>query len=383
MYKIGAVADLIRQQADGDLKPKKRIKKLKPTEAADEPPKPLYVEYKPTEPVVSKRNETGDELPKTSDSQVTERKRKRKGQVRFLVEEDISDVEQSPTKQKKSSAKTTESVPKKLVQDTPERLARTIFVGNLPASTTPKALKRMFSKYGAVESFRFRSVTPARESCSKKVAAINRKLLNENKKTLNAYVVFKEAETVANALDANGNLIDGNHICVDKADRKAQADSKNSVFVGNLPLNVTDEDLWNCFEECGTVQSVRVVRDRNTGMGKGFGFVTFRGLDSVALALEMNGTEISERAIRVMPVEKRKAAKKKLGDRAGKQGMRKGKVKDEASETDFHGARAERLERKRKLKKIIKAKKQQRKTKVLFGLGAGKGKKKSKKSAGE
>ena len=36
-----------------------------------------------------------------------------------------------------------------------------------------------------------------------------------------------------------------------------------------------DDELWKIFEACGPISSVRIVRDNNTGAGKGFGFVNF------------------------------------------------------------------------------------------------------------
>lgn len=47
--------------------------------------------------------------------------------------------------------------------------------------------------------------------------------------------------------------------------------------------------------------SVRVVRDNKTGIGKGFGYINFKSEDAVALALELHGTEILNREIRVKP----------------------------------------------------------------------------------
>lgn len=37
-----------------------------------------------------------------------------------------------------------------------------------------------------------------------------------------------------------------------------------------------DDDLWSAFEDCGAIESVRVIRDQKTGIGKGFGYVNFR-----------------------------------------------------------------------------------------------------------
>lgn len=41
-------------------------------------------------------------------------------------------------------------------------------------------------------------------------------------------------------------------------------------------LEIQDDDLWSAFEDCGVIDSVRVVRDEKTGIGKGFGYVNFK-----------------------------------------------------------------------------------------------------------
>jgi len=53
-------------------------------------------------------------------------------------------------------------------------------------------------------------------------------------------------------------------------------DHKRSVFVGNLPFDVQDEDLYTHFARCGEIEFVRAVRDKKTNVGKGFGYVQFK-----------------------------------------------------------------------------------------------------------
>ena len=45
------------------------------------------------------------------------------------------------------------------------------------------------------------------------------------------------------------------------------------LFVGSLPWSVDDEELKQAFEKQGTVVSAKVVKDRDTGRSRGFGFV--------------------------------------------------------------------------------------------------------------
>lgn len=45
------------------------------------------------------------------------------------------------------------------------------------------------------------------------------------------------------------------------------------LYVGNLPFSANDASLANMFAACGTVESAKVITDRDTGRSKGFGFV--------------------------------------------------------------------------------------------------------------
>ncbi|XP_042301939.1 RNA-binding protein 34 [Sceloporus undulatus] len=184
---------------------------------------------------------------------------------------------------------------------------RTLFVGNLPVSCTAQMLKTFFKEYGQIESVRFRSVIPAEDTLTKKMAAIKRKL-HPNMKYINAYVVFKEEYGANNALKCNGTeFTSGFHIRVDLASQSTCHDNKRSIFVGNLPYDIDDDTVRNHFSECGSVTSVRIVRDRNTGTGKGFGYVLFKTTDAAHLALKLNNSELKGRKLRVQRcVEKEK-----------------------------------------------------------------------------
>nr|XP_020642611.1 RNA-binding protein 34 [Pogona vitticeps] len=188
---------------------------------------------------------------------------------------------------------------------------RTLFVGNLPVSCTAQMLKTFFKEYGQIESIRFRSLIPAEDSLSKKLAAIKRKV-HPNMKYVNAYVVFKEEYAANNALKRNGTeFVSGFHIRVDLASKSTCHDNKRSIFVGNLPYDIDDDTVRNHFSDCGDVTGVRIVRDRNTGIGKGFGYVLFETTDAVHLALKLNNSELKGRKLRVQRcVEKLKMQEK-------------------------------------------------------------------------
>ena len=72
------------------------------------------------------------------------------------------------------------------------------------------------------------------------------------------------------------------------------------LFVGGLPWSTTDEELHAAFAAHGTVTSANVVKDRETGRSRGFGFVEYETDEMAAKAIEiMNETDIGGRRIRV------------------------------------------------------------------------------------
>ncbi|XP_078350634.1 RNA-binding protein 34-like isoform X1 [Oculina patagonica] len=186
------------------------------------------------------------------------------------------------------------------VEEDPERLARTVFVGNLPVTFTRKKLKKLFSSYGDVESVRFRSAALAKPDLSRKVAMKKREFHSE-RHNINGYVVFQKKECAVKSLKSNGMEVDGFHIRVDLTGQNDKHDHSRSIFVGNLPFDTEEEALREAFVECGDVEAVRIVRDSKTGAGKGFGFILFKERDAVMFALKRNKTEFHGRRLRVFP----------------------------------------------------------------------------------
>ena len=101
----------------------------------------------------------------------------------------------------------------------------------------------------------------------------------------------------------------------------------NKIFVGGLSWGTTDESLRAAFEPFGEVVDARVIKDRDTGRSRGFGFVTFEDASSVAEAqAQMNETELEGRVIRVSEAEERpnRGPRRDGGGRGGYGGGRRG-----------------------------------------------------------
>ncbi len=72
------------------------------------------------------------------------------------------------------------------------------------------------------------------------------------------------------------------------------------LYVGNLPDSATEQTLQDTFSQCGTVDSVDVITDRDTGQSKGFGFVEMSSDSEAQKAIqELNGSSLDGREITV------------------------------------------------------------------------------------
>ena len=72
------------------------------------------------------------------------------------------------------------------------------------------------------------------------------------------------------------------------------------LYVGNISFNTSATDLQNLFGEIGTVESVNVIEDRDTGRSRGFGFVEMSSQSEGENAIaQLNGKEIDGRALKV------------------------------------------------------------------------------------
>ncbi len=81
-----------------------------------------------------------------------------------------------------------------------------------------------------------------------------------------------------------------------------------NIYVGNLPFNIGDEDLKKIFEEYGEVVSAKIITDKFTGRGKGFGFVEMESDDDAKTAIEeLNNAEVGGRNIKVNESQPRPA----------------------------------------------------------------------------
>ncbi|MCJ1474277.1 Nucleolar protein 12 [Lambiella insularis] len=220
--------------------------------------------------------------------------------------------------------------PKSTPDHSLEQATRTVFLANV--STTTITSKTAYNTFLAhlsshlpslpnstlphkISSFRFRSTPYADSSLPKKAAFAKKDVMDATTKSTNAYAVYSTPLAAREAVKRlNGIVVLGRHLRVDGVAHPSATDHRRCVFVGNLgfvddesairaaedeasgktkarkqkqPADV-EEGLWQQFNKAGAVESVRVVRDKTTRVGKGFAYVQFKDSNAVERALLYN-----------------------------------------------------------------------------------------------
>ena len=94
--------------------------------------------------------------------------------------------------------------------------------------------------------------------------------------------------------------------------------SARSVFVGNIPYEATEEKLKEIFGSVGPVLSFKLVYDRENGKPRGYGFCEFMDQETAMSAMRnLNGHEISGRALRVDSASNERSAEMPMPTAAG------------------------------------------------------------------
>jgi RNA recognition motif-containing protein len=85
-----------------------------------------------------------------------------------------------------------------------------------------------------------------------------------------------------------------------KRERGEDCKLSNKLYVGNLPFTTTEDELRSVFQRHGSVDSVNVITDRETGRPRGFAFVEMSESSAAQDAIRaLDGTELGGRSLRV------------------------------------------------------------------------------------
>lgn len=87
------------------------------------------------------------------------------------------------------------------------------------------------------------------------------------------------------------------------------------LYVGNLSFDTTEDSLRSLFAQHGTVESAKLISDRDTGRPRGFGFVEMANADAARAMQALNGKDFEGRPLRVN--EAQEGGNKSGGSRGG------------------------------------------------------------------
>lgn len=171
---------------------------------------------------------------------------------------------------------------------------KTVFVGQLAWEVDSETLEAEFEECGEITSAKV---------ISDRISGRSRGF---------GYVEFASADMAKKALALDGKEIDGRAINVDLATprptaaagspaggrdgaapprgrREMSGPPTETLFVANVPFSATEDDLAAAFEEFGSVTSVRLPIDRNSGLARGIGYVEFESVDAAKKAVQAAG----------------------------------------------------------------------------------------------
>ena len=87
------------------------------------------------------------------------------------------------------------------------------------------------------------------------------------------------------------------------------------LYVGNLSFQTTESEITGAFEQCGAVESVSIITDRDSGRSKGFGFVVMEDEGASKAIATLNGSQLNGRTLTVN--EARPMVKREFGGGGG------------------------------------------------------------------
>ena len=96
---------------------------------------------------------------------------------------------------------------------------------------------------------------------------------------------------------------------------------ESKLYIGNLSYSTTEDDLRTLFFQAGTVASVALIKDRDSGQSKGFAFVEMSNQSEAQKAITMfNGFNMGDRELKVSMARPREERGGFGGDRGGNRG---------------------------------------------------------------
>jgi RNA recognition motif-containing protein len=171
-----------------------------------------------------------------------------------------------------------------------------LYIGNLAENTTEDMLREFFSECGEIKE-----IQRPREEYNLKPQSF-------------AFVEFVDLVGRDAALKLNNGQLNGRtiQVCISQNKSKTFASSSGTrLFVGGLAYDMTEDRLREVFQVHGSIKDVYIPKDNSTGRNRGFAFVEFYDASAAEDALQLDGTDLNGRSIRVKPSEKRERKPRK------------------------------------------------------------------------
>uniref|UniRef100_A0A2M3Z8K8 Putative rna-binding protein 34 n=1 Tax=Anopheles braziliensis TaxID=58242 RepID=A0A2M3Z8K8_9DIPT len=163
-----------------------------------------------------------------------------------------------------------------------------IFIGNLPPTINQNKVQSLFKPYGTILSVRFRTNEGGK---------IPRRKDMKKLKSLICYIRFSSKSEMEQACAMDGQIVEENRIRVCPQKQKQIGAINSTVFVGNISIATTDNELYDFFSGVGEIEYVRQIAN------KGVAFVCFKKGVSIKKALKLNQQPLNGRALRIMEVD--------------------------------------------------------------------------------
>jgi len=159
-----------------------------------------------------------------------------------------------------------------------------IYFGNLPFSADEPTIRNIFHECGEIQN----------------IQLITDK--NSGKFKGYGFLKFSKEDSVKKALLLNRKDVDGRNLKVVDAkvfSQKTHVKEFKSVYIGNMPPDLREEELRECFKDCGQILHVRLLKDQQTGEFRRSGFIDFETVEGAKKAMKKNGDNIRDFEIKV------------------------------------------------------------------------------------
>ncbi|KTW27481.1 U6 snRNP complex subunit PRP24 [Pneumocystis jirovecii RU7] len=167
----------------------------------------------------------------------------------------------------------------------------TLWVTNFPPSADEKFIHNLFEKYGDVIEVRFPS-------------------LRYNSRRRFCYVQMKYPEQALASLSLHGQMFEKKYKLIvnisdssKKEDRKEASSEGREIIISNISHESTENDLIDLFSKYGTLESVRLINDRNSKHHKGFCYIIYSTAEQALSALDADKQELHSNTISVKIVK--------------------------------------------------------------------------------